>query len=60
MELVPTPEDDRIWIYNINRHFADFPEDKERRELIFNWFQDLEGRLSAQYKSLVHDNGSDS
>jgi hypothetical protein len=52
VELVPKPDDDRIWVYNINRHFTELPEGTERAEL-FSWFQDLEANLSAQYKALV-------
>jgi hypothetical protein len=52
VELVPKPGDDKVWVYNINRHFDELPDGDERTEL-YTWFQDLEANLSMQYKALI-------
>lgn len=53
IELVPQPNKDRSWLFSVNRHYAQFPEDTETQQHILEWFQDAKTRLSDQCRSLM-------
>lgn len=48
IELVPRPNKDRRWLFSVNRHYAQLPEDTETQQHILDWFQDAKTRLSDQ------------
>jgi hypothetical protein len=53
VELVPVPDDDRRWLFSINRRYDSFPEDEEAQAEIIDWFQNAKARLGEQCKALM-------
>jgi hypothetical protein len=53
IELVPVPDKDNRWLFSINRHYDNFPEDEESQNAILDWFQNAKMHLSEQCNALM-------
>ncbi len=52
IELSPEPENERAWMFDYNRHFADFPDPGEERNGVIEWFADVEADLVARFETI--------
>jgi hypothetical protein len=58
IELTPNPDRDRIWVYDFNRLFKNFPAPGDARAEIIDWFATVEEALLAQFETI--SSGADS
>ncbi len=52
IELSPQPAQQRMWTFDFNRHFTNFPAAGEDRDSVIAWFADVEADLLGRFETI--------